>query len=76
MIVREHQSRAIAIERAAIDSTIPGIIVYVSTIEGYQQRTRTASGCNLTLADIGVNEKKVDPAEGLFIIRLTMLAIL
>ena len=68
MILREDQARVIAVERAAIDSTVLGIKVYVSTIEGYMQRTQTTSGCNLTLADIGVNETLVDPAEGLFII--------
>ena len=54
--------RAIAVERVDVSEPV-WITVNVTTIKEYKQHQLSASGCNLTLDDLGVNETLVDPAE-------------
>ena len=57
--------RSLAFERTETDLTKPAWVeVYVTTIEEYKLREYRTSGCNLSLADLGIDESLDDPAEG------------
>ena len=45
-------------------STPLSLMLYVETLDGFSRREFVANGCNLTLADLEVDETEVDPAEG------------
>ena len=56
--------RLAAVERTQSDlSKSVSIIVYLTTIEKYELREYGLSGCNLSLADLGIDESRDDPAE-------------
>ena len=61
--IQEGLTRQVPIRRTSITSQT-WIKVYVTTVEGYRQRELTADGCSLTLADLGVDMSRDDPAEG------------
>ena len=56
--------RQVGVQRVELSASL-GIKVYAATIKRYQQRNWTMHGCNLTLEDLNIDERQVDPAEGL-----------
>jgi hypothetical protein len=63
--IREGSSlRSVAIERTDSDLSTPAwVTVYVATLEEYKLREYRTSGCNLSLADLEIDENLDNPAE-------------
>ena len=68
--IREREQRPVAVERLNLLSPL-AIKIYAITIEGYEQHTLSAFGCNLTLRQLGINEAQIDKAEGYYILNYT-----